>query len=117
MNYVLPQDIKKIRSRMGLNHSNFARAVGVSGGQVIKSWETGKTSPKGKNYETLMELNRRFNSNGDGQKFEGEFTPPQRQSDMSELKEIQFILKTVKGARNISKDALDLLISKLADLR
>lgn len=48
-------DIKKLRKRLRLSAQEFARALGLADGRLIRRWETGDVVPGGTAI-TLMEL-------------------------------------------------------------
>jgi transcriptional regulator with XRE-family HTH domain len=51
----LPENIKKLRGKLGLHQSQLASKVGVAQSSVC-DWESGKTSPRLERLERLAEV-------------------------------------------------------------
>ncbi|HUG55005.1 MAG TPA: helix-turn-helix domain-containing protein, partial [Vicinamibacteria bacterium] len=51
------EDIRGLRSRLGMTREQFARLVGVSPGSIF-GWETGRTVPRGRSMARVLEVKK-----------------------------------------------------------
>ena len=51
------EDIRALRSRLGMTRQQFARLVGVSPGSIF-GWETGRTVPRGRSTGRVLEVRK-----------------------------------------------------------
>jgi hypothetical protein len=51
------EDIRSLRSRLGMTREQFARLVGVSPGSIF-GWETGRTVPRGRSMTRVLEVRK-----------------------------------------------------------
>lgn len=58
--YITASEIKAIRQRMGLNYTQFGKAVGVKGQSIVKKWEDAECKPTGDRYERLLLLKKQI---------------------------------------------------------
>jgi len=54
---VSPESIRSLRSRLGMTRKEFAKLVAVSPGSIF-GWETGRTVPRGKSRERVVEIRK-----------------------------------------------------------
>lgn len=58
-----PQEIRQLRSEMGVTQREFAQIVGV-GASTIAMWESGKRRPDRRSRATLQQLRKRVDEKG-----------------------------------------------------
>ncbi|MEW2392457.1 helix-turn-helix domain-containing protein [Streptomyces venezuelae] len=86
-----PKERRRLREAKSLSHADLAAKIGVTR-ETVRSWETGRTNPRGRKRETYAKLlNANANANGNAD-------PEERQHSTEETK-TTFAKTLTKGAK------------------